>query len=70
MRLHYLRICRAMLKRKYIVKKITMYGTRLIAEYDTLEKAQAAAKEIEEANLDSFTEDFIKVEQIDYSEKM
>ena len=57
-----------MFKKKYIVKKITMYGTRLVGEYETLKKAEAVAKEIEEANLDSFTEDFIVVEQIEKPE--
>ena len=59
-----------MFKKKYIVKKITMYGTRLVGEYETLEKAEAVAKEIRESTLNSFTEDFIEVEQIEKSEKM
>ena len=42
-----------------------MYGTRLVGEYETLKKAEAVAKEIEEANLDSFTEDFFEVEKIE-----
>jgi len=55
-------------KISYVVKKITMYGTNLIGEYDSFKKAQEVAKEIEEANLDSFNEDFIEIEHIERPE--
>ena len=55
-------------KISYAVKKITMYGTKPIGEYDSFKKAQEVAKETEEANLDSFNEDFIEIEQIERPE--